>query len=114
MEVNFDLVLHFKKYIKRFKSKLLDKNYEMYSKLDNLELSQLFMITITENPKTMKQFRQILLNNNCNQKEVNNFLYYYLKTNYKFSNGIFSFYEACELDLNPDLIKNTTTTYTLL
>lgn len=114
MEVNLNLVLHFKKYIKRFKSKLLDLQYEKYKDYNNQELTQLFMITITDNPKTMKQFRQILLDNNCNQKEVNNFFYYYLKSNYKFSNGLFSFHEINELDLDFDLIKDTTTTYTIL
>lgn len=114
MEVNFELIKYFHKYIKRFKSKLLDLQYEKYKDYDHQQFTSFFMICITENPLIMKKYRQILLNNNCNQKEVNALLYYFLKSNYKFSNGLFSFHEINELDLDFDFIQNTTTSYTIL
>jgi hypothetical protein len=114
MEVNFELIKYLHKYIKRFKSKLLDLQYEKYKDYDHEQFTSFFMICITENAFLMKKYRQILLDNNCNEKEVNDLLYYFLKSNYKFSNGLFSFHEINELDLDFDFIKNTTTTYTIL
>ena len=54
MEVNFNLIKHFEKYVKRFKSKLLDLQYEKYKDYDNEQFTSFFMICITENPIIMK------------------------------------------------------------
>ena len=112
--VNFNIINDLKKYIKKFKSKIYDLDYEKYNDLDNIEITNLFMIYIVEDAKLMKKYKTILLDLNHNEKEINHLFYFYLKSNYKHENGIFSFYESFELDLDVDKIKKTTTTYTIL
>ena len=110
--VNFNIINDLKKYIKKFKSKIYDLDYEKYNDLDNIEITNLFMIYIVEDAKLMKKYKTILLDLNHNEKEINHLFYFYLKSNYKHENKLFSWYEYDELDLPYDDFKSTLT-YTI-
>ena len=112
-EVNFSMINDLKKHIKRFKSKILDLNFEKYCDLDNDEIVNLFMIYVVENTFLMKKYKKILLDLNHDEKEINHLFYFYLKSNYKHENKLFSWFEYDELDLPYDDF-NSTLTYTIL
>ena len=111
--LNFKILDDLFKYIKRFKSHLLDIDYETYKDEDDFSFTNLFMIRIVDDPKKMKIYKNILLDKGHTEKDINHLFYFYLKSNYKHENKIFSWYEIDELDINYDDI-NTTTTYTIL
>ena len=115
MDIDFDLFFNdCKKHIKKFKSRVLDYDYETYKNLDYIEWGILFFIDTVKDPKKMKKMKDYLLSINKTEKDINKIFYFFLKSDYKYENGIFSFYESFELDLNPDLIKKTTTKFTIL
>ena len=103
-----------KKDIKKFKSKLLDENYELFKDIEQDKLSNLFLYSIVKNNKIMKKVKSQLLNNNISEKDINDLFYKTLKFYYKQEEGIFSWNEIEEWDLDLEDIKTTTTNYTLI
>jgi len=111
--INFSIIYDLKKYIKKFKSRIYDLDYEKYKDLDNIEITNLFMIYIVEKIPLMKKYKKILMELNHDEKEINHLFYFYLKSNYKHENKLFSWYEYDELDLPYDDFKSTLS-YTIL
>jgi hypothetical protein len=97
---------------KKFKSLLLDENYELFNNYDKTELEVLFLYSIVDNPNGMKSVKKKLLKNNINEKEINNLFYTILKFKYKQDKGLWSWNEIEEMDIELDTIKETTTKYT--
>jgi len=62
----------------------------------------------------MKILKNKLLNHNIQEKYINDLFYKIIKLEYKYDKGIFSYYEIQTWDLEPDLVKKTTTKYTLI
>jgi len=114
MDINFDLMNDCKKQIKKFKSRVLDYNYDKFKNLDFIEFGILFFVHVVNDSNRMKKLKKYLLSINKSEKEINKIFYFFLKSDYKYEKGIFSFYESFELDLDPDIIKKTTTTFTIL
>ncbi len=107
----FDIL---KKDIRKFKSKLLDENYELFKELEEDKISNLFLYSIINNNKVMKKVKLKLLNNNISEKSINELFYTTLKFYYKQENGLFSWNEIEEWDIDLEDIKNTTCNYTLI
>jgi|TARA_R110000744_G_scaffold200015_1_gene319126 hypothetical protein len=96
---------------RKFKSCLLDENYELFNKYDKKELEVLFLYSIVDNPNGMKSVKKKLLKNNINEKEINNLFYTILKFKYKQERGLWSWNEIEEMDIELDSIKETSTKY---
>ena len=107
----FDIL---KKDIRKFKSKLLDENYELFKELEEDKISNLFLYSIINNNKVMKKVKLKLLNNNISEKSINELFYTTLKFYYKQENGLFSWNEIEEWNIDLEDIKNTTCNYTLI
>jgi len=99
---------------KKFKSIMLDFDYEIYGKMDNDKLKNLFLYSIVDEPKIMKKVKKKLMASNINEKKINTLFYTILKFYHKFDTGVFSFNEAFEWNLEHSDIKKTTTKYTLI
>lgn len=107
----FDIL---KKDIKKFKSKLLDENYDLFKDTEQDKINNLFLYSIVKNNKIMKKVKIELLNNNITEKEINDLFYKTLKFYYKQEEGIFSWNEIEEWAIDLEDIKKTTTNYTLI
>ncbi len=103
-----------KKDIKKFKSGLFDENYEEFSKLDEDRINNLFLYSIVKNNKIMKKVKLKLLNNDIEEKDINRLFYTVLKFYYKEEEGLYSWNEIEEWDIDFEDIKKTTTNYTLI
>lgn len=103
-----------KKEIRLFKSSCLDKDYDLFKDNDNDRWNILFLQSMCSKPKNMKYLKTKLLNQGIEEKTINDLLYTILKFDYKYENGIFSYYEIQTWDLEPDLVKKTSTKYTLI
>ena len=114
MDINFDLMNDCKKQIKKFKSRVLDYNYDKFKNLDFIEFGILFFINVVNDGNRMKKLKKYLLSINKSEKEINKIFYFFLKSDYKYEKGVFSWNEIDELNLDPDIIKKTTTTFTIL
>ena len=112
--VNSKIFDFLKKDIRKFKSKLLDENYELFKELEEDKISNLFLYSIINNNKVMKKVKLKLLNNNISEKSINELFYTTLKFYYKQENGLFSWNEIEEWDIDLEDIKNTTCNYTLI
>ena len=115
MDVDFDLFFNdCKKHIKKFKTRVLDYDYETYKNLDYIEWGILFFIDTVKDPKKMKKMKDYLLSINKSEKDINKIFYFFLKSDYKYENGIFSWNEMDELDLDFDIVKKTSSKFTIL
>ncbi len=100
--------------IKKFKSALLNINYEEFIKISDERINNLFLFSIVKNNKIMKKVKVKLLSNNIKEKDINDLFYKILKFHYKHEEGIFSWNEIEEWDIDFEDIKKTTTKYTLI
>lgn len=114
MDINFDLMNDCKKQIKKFKSRVLDYNYDKFKDLDFIEFGILFFVHVVNDAKRMKNLKKYLLSIDKSEKEINQIFYFFLKSDYKYENGVFSWNEMDELDLDLNIIKKTTTKFTIL
>jgi hypothetical protein len=103
-----------KKEIRLFKSKCLDDNYDLFKDNDNDRWNMLFLQCMCSKPKNMKYLKTKLLNHGIEEKTINDLIYTILKFDYKYDNGIFSYYELDEWDVDLDRLKKPTLTYTLI
>lgn len=114
MNIDWGVIDKLEKPIKRFKHKVLDSDYEDFKNLDWLDWGTLFMTTIVHNTKKMIELKVFLLSKGVCEKKINELFYFFLKTNHKFENKLFSWNEMDELDLDFEPDMKTTTDYTIL
>jgi len=112
--INTKIVDVLSKDIKKFKSTLLNINYEEFIKISDERINNLFLYSIVKNNKIMKKVKLKLLNNNVVEKEINELFYKILKFHHKHEEGLFSWNEIIEWDIEMNDIKKTTTKYTLI
>ena len=103
-----------KKEIRLFKSSCLDKDYDLFKDNDYDRWNMLFLQCMCSKPKNMKYLKTKLLNHGIEEKTINDLLYTILKFDYKYDNGIFSYYELDIWDVDLDRLKKATLTYTLI
>ena len=109
---NMELVL--KKELKKFKSFLLEDNYEQFKDYDNEGLLSLYLYSLIDNPKALKKVKNICTNGGVDTKEFNEFIYVAMKYVDKNEKGIWSWYEMNELNICHTEVKKTTLTYTIM
>ncbi len=100
--------------IKKFKSALLNINYEEFIKIDPERINNLFLFSIVKNNAIMKKVKVKLLTNHVKEKDINDLFYKILKFHHKHEEGIFSWNEIEEWNIDFEDIKKTTTKYTLI
>ena len=99
---------------KMFHKLMLDSDdtyYDYYKTLNQDQRFQTFIFSILDQNKPFKKYYDFLIYNGCNKKDVNNFFYYYLKMKHKSENGIWSWSEIEELEIELEDIKKTTNTF---
>ena len=114
MNIDWGIMDKLEKPIKRFKHKVLDNDYESFKDCDYLDWGTLFMTTVVNNTKKMIELKVYLLSKGESEERINKLFYFFLKTNHKFENKIFSWNEMEELDLDFDPDMKTTIDYTIL
>lgn len=112
--IDTKLVNVLSKDIKKFKSALLNVNYEAFTEIGDERINNLFFYSIVKNNKIMKKVKVKLLTNDIKEKDINDLFYKILKFHYKQEEGLFSWNEIIEWDIDMDDIKKTTTKYTLI
>jgi len=103
-----------KKDLSRFKSYMLDEDYEQFKTYDNEAFFSLYIISILDNPFALKKVKKICTDGGIDSKEFNRFIYTSLKYCDKLDKGIWSFHEANELNIPFEDIKKLTLTYVIL
>lgn len=103
-----------KKHIKLFKSECLDADYDYFKNKNQDEWNVMYLQSCLLDPKNMKKLKNKLLNGGIEDKYINNLFYTILKFNYKYDVGLFSFNECFEWNIDPELVKKTSTKYTLI
>jgi len=103
-----------KKDIKFFKSECLDNHYDVFKDNNNDRWNILFLQSMCNKPKSMKYLKTKLLNHGIEEKYINDLFYTIIKFDYKDENGLFSYYELDEWDVDLDRLKKSTLTYTLI
>ena len=116
MEIEIDdKIFHIcKSHIRFFKSELLDADYNYFKNKSQDEWNIIYIQSCLLQTKNMIKLKNKLVSGGINQKYINELFYKVLKFNYKYEQGLFSFNEIIEWDIEPDLIKSTTTKYTLI
>lgn len=103
-----------KKHIKSFKSECLDADYDYFKNTNQDEFNILYIQSCLLDPKNMKKLKNKLLNSGIKSKYINDLFYTILKFNYKYDVGNFSWFEIDMWNIEPELIKKTSTKYTLI
>ncbi len=103
-----------KSHIKYFKSECLNADYEYFKNKTQGEWNSTFLQGCLIDPKNMKKLKNKLLSGGIESKYINELFYTILKYNYKYEEGLFSFNEAFEWDVPSEMVKKTTTKYTLI
>ena len=116
MEIEIDnKIFHIcKSHIKFFKSECLDADYDYFKNKTQQEWNIMFIQSCLLQTKNMIKLKNKLLSGGIQSKYINDLFYKVLKFNYKYEQGLFSFNEINEWSIEPDLIKSTTTKYTLI
>tara|TARA_R100001440_G_scaffold4551_1_gene10444 strand:- start:831 stop:1196 length:366 start_codon:yes stop_codon:yes gene_type:complete len=101
-----------KKDFRKFKSRMLDEDETMMECFeDPIYAYNLFCYSIVDDPKYMKIVKNMLLKKGIPEKHINNFFYTFLKMQYKTDEGLWSFNEMMEMNLDFEDVKKTTTKY---
>ena len=103
-----------KKDLSRFKSYMLDEDYEQFKTYDNEAFFSLYIISILHNPFALKKVKKICTCGGIDPKQFNTFIYTSMKYIDKLNTGIWSWYEMYILDIPFEDIKGTTLTYTII
>ncbi len=103
-----------KKHIRFFKSELLDADYNYFKNKSQDEWNIIYIQSCLLETKNMIKLKHKLVSGGIESKYINDLFYTILKYNYKYERGLFSFNEIIEWDIEPDMIKSTTTKYTLI
>ena len=99
---------------KKFKSYMLDENYEEFSVYDENKMFSLFMFSLINNKTALQESKKKCLKNNITEKEYNNLIYNTMKYIHKIERGCWSFHEITELNIPVEEIQELTLTYTIL
>ncbi len=100
--------------LKKFKSYMLDEDYEQFKQYDEEAFFSLYIVSILDNPKVLKKVKKICVNGGIDPKNFNIFIYNSMKYCDKLNRGIWSWYEIDKLNIPFEDIKATTLTYTIL
>ena len=100
--------------IKYFKNECLNADYNYFKNKNQDEWNTLYLQGVLLEPKNMKKLKNKLLNGGIKSSYINDLFYSILKFNYKYEVGLFSWYEIQTFDIEPELVKKTTTKYTLI
>tara|TARA_R110000772_G_scaffold265576_1_gene387121 strand:- start:254 stop:598 length:345 start_codon:yes stop_codon:yes gene_type:complete len=98
-DVDWNMMNGLHKYVKKFKSNMLDINYESYKDFDYIQYVLMFLVDVVHKPKLMKFYKTKLLELGYEDKAINKLFYWIMRCDYKFETKQFSWYELQELDL---------------
>ena len=102
------------KEIKKFKSYMLDEDYEEFSSYPPERFFALYMYSLVNNSNGLKKVKKKCLKNNVSEKEFNKIIYNCMRFIDKTERKIWSFYEATILDIPVEEISELTLTYTIM
>ena len=114
IEINDKIFEICKSHIRFFKSELLDAEYDFFKNKNQDEWNIMYIQSCILQPKNMVKLKHKLVSGGIDSKYINDLFYTILKFNYKHEEGIFSWFESNEWDIEPDMIKKTSTKYTLI
>tara|TARA_R100000951_G_scaffold59351_1_gene49954 strand:- start:51 stop:401 length:351 start_codon:yes stop_codon:yes gene_type:complete len=100
-----------KKEFRNFKSFCYDENYELFNSYDDSKFETLFLYSMTDNNKVMKNIKKKCIDNGITEKYMNDLFYTILKYKYKMNEGMWSWNEIEEYDIPMDMINKTTTKF---
>lgn len=103
-----------KKDLIKFKSYMLDEDYDQFKTYDQEAFFSLYIISILDNPKVLKKVKNICIAGGIDGKEFNAFIYTSMKYCDKLDRGIWSFHEATEFNIPFEDIKILTLTYVMI
>lgn len=112
-KINQSIIKSLHPFIKKTKNHLFDEDYDFWKDKDISDFTAIFMAGIIQNNKLIKKIKNHLYLHHHSEKEINEFIYFFLKLDYKIENGVWSWNEADEYDIDFDKIKKTTTKYDL-
>jgi len=100
--------------LRKFKSYMLDEDYEQFKGYDDEGFFSLYIISILDNPVALKKVKKICTDSGIDPKEFNAFIYTSLKYIDKLRRGIWSFHECTEFNIPYEDIKQLTLTYVII
>ena len=102
------------KEIKKFKSYMLDEDYEEFSSYPPERFFALYMYSLVNNSNGLKKVKKKCLINNVSEKEFNKIIYNCMRFIDKTHRGCWSFHEITELNIPVEEIQELTINYTIL
>ena len=112
--IKSDIFKILKKEITTLKKLVLETEYDNFKDFTKNNWNMFYLQAMCFKPKNMKILKDKLLDNGIDEKYINNLLYKILKHDYKYENGIFSWNEIEEWNIDIDDVKKTTIDYTLI
>ncbi len=103
-----------KKHIRFFKSQLLDADYDYFKDKSQDEWNIMYIQSCLLETKNMLKLKNKLLIGGIKSTYINDLFYTILKYNFKHEHGLFSWYEIETWDVPSEMIKKTSTKYTLI
>jgi len=100
--------------LKKFKSYLLEDDYEEFKDYDKEAIYSLYIYSLLDNPKALKKVKNICISGGIEEKQFNKFIYISMKYIDKVKRGCYSWYEIFTWDIPVEEIKETTLTYTII
>ena len=116
MEIEIDNAIFeiCKSHIKIFKSECLEADYNYFKDKTQDEWNIMFIQSCLLQPKNMIKLKHKLVSGGIQSKYINDLFYTILKYNHKYEQGLFSFNEINEWSIEPEMVKKTTTKYTMI
>ena len=102
------------KEVKHFRNYMLEVDYEEFKDYSKDKIFSLFIYSLIDNPNGLKNVKNKCIKNNIDPKKFNEFIYLSMKWKDKQEQGMYSWYEINELDIDVQDIKKTTLTYTVI
>jgi len=109
-----DMQTILKKDLKKFKSYILDEDYEQFKDYEDEAFFSLYIVSILDNPKVLKKVKKICTDSGIDPKQFNKFIYASMKYIDKLNKGLWSFHECTEFNIPFEDIKQLTLTYTII
>ena len=107
------IIIYKERCLKNLELKTHIKNDKEYKGENDYEyFIMLYLIqALTKEEKGVKLIHNKLIDADIDKKKVNNFIYDFLKMNYKCDTGLWSWNEIEEYNIDIDKVKTTTTKY---